>query len=301
MLISCGAPVAGAWADPATLGEFAARAEELGYSGLWSFQRLLVGVDQPMLPVYHSVLDPLIALTWAAARTSTIRLGVAVINIPYVSPVYLAKQAATLDVLSGGRLDLGLGTGWSQPEFEATGSDPNPRGKRLREYLEVLRTLWNDPVASFDGELYRVPESTTGPRPVQPGGPPVLLGGTAEVALRRAGRLGAGWVSSSRLGFDDIARGTQIVRRAAEDVDRDPDAVRVVVRAVVRPGLRDDAVPLSGDWDQIRAGADLYAEAGVTELFYDLNWDPLIGAPDADPVVARERAGEILTALAPRP
>jgi probable F420-dependent oxidoreductase len=300
MLISTGAPVAGAWATPATLGEFAERAERLGYHGLWSFQRLLVGADQPMLPVYHSVLDPLLALTWAAARTSTIRLGVAVINIPYVSPVYLAKQAATLDVLSGGRFDLGLGTGWSQPEFEATGSDPNPRGRRLREYLEVLRALWNDPVASFDGELYRVPESTAAPRPVQPGGPPVLLGGTADVALRRAGRLGAGWVSSSRLGFDDISRGAQIVRRAAEEAGRDPDAVRIVVRAVVRPGLRDDAVPLSGDWDQIRAGADRYAEAGVTELFYDLNWDPLIGAPDADPAVARERAGEILTALAPR-
>ncbi|MBU2662616.1 TIGR03619 family F420-dependent LLM class oxidoreductase [Actinoplanes bogorensis] len=299
MLISCGAPVAGAWAEPGSLGDFAARAEELGYHGLWGFQRLLVGTGQAMLPVYQSVLDPLLALTWAAARTRTIRLGVAVINIPYVSPAYLAKQAATLDVLSGGRFDLGLGTGWSEPEFVATGSDPHPRGKRLHEYLEVLRTLWNDPVASFDGELYRLPASTMAPPPVQPGGPPVLLGGTADVALRRAGRLAAGWVSSSRLSFADIARGTQIVRRAAEEAGRDPDSVRIVVRAVVQPGLRDDAVPLSGDWEQIRAGAEQYAEAGVTELFYDLNWDPLIGSPDADPAVARERAAEILTALRP--
>lgn len=291
--------MAGAWADPVSLGEFAARAEQLGYHGLWSFQRLLVGAEQHMLPVYHSVLDPMLALTWAAARTSTIRLGVAVINIPYVSPAYLAKQAATLDVLSGGRFDLGLGTGWSEPEFIATGSDPNPRGKRMTEYLAVLRTLWTDPVASFDGELYRVPPSTMAPPPVQPGGPPVLLGGTADVALRRAGRLAAGWVSSSRMSFEEIARGTQIVRRAAEEAGRDPDAVRVVVRAVVQPGLRDDAVPLSGGWDQIRAGAELYAEAGVTELFYDLNWDPLIGAPDTDSNVARERAEEILTELSP--
>ena len=299
MLISCGAPVAGAWADPESLGVFAQRAEQLGYHGLWSFQRLLAGVDQQLPPVYHSVLDPLLALTFAAARTSRVRLGVAVINIPYVSPAYLAKQAATLDVLSGGRLDLGLGTGWSAPEFTATGSGPHPRGRRVGEYLEVLRTLWNDPVASFEGELYRVPPSTMAPPPVQPGGPPVLLGGTADVALRRAGRLGAGWVSSSRFTFDEIARGTQIVRRAAEEAGRDPDAVRIVVRAVVRPGRRDDAVPLSGDWAQIRAGAQLYAEAGVTELFYDLNWDPLIGSPGADRRVARERAEEILTALAP--
>ena len=300
MLISCGCPVAGAWAAPASVSGFAMRAEELGYHGLWAFQRLLAGADQDLAPVYRAVLDPLLALTWAAARTTTIRLGVSVINLPYVSPTYLAKQAATLDVLSGGRFDLGLGTGWSEPEFAATGSDPSPRGRRTVEYLAVLRTLWNDPVASFDGELYRVPPSTMAPRPVQPGGPPVLLGGTAEVALRRAGRLAAGWLSSSRATFDEIARGAQVVRRSAEEAGRDPDAVRVVVRAVVRPGERDDTLPLSGSWEQIRAGAQRYAEAGVTELFYDLNWDPLIGGPDADPRTAGERAEEILTALAPR-
>lgn len=251
MLISCGCPVAGAWADPLSVTGFALRAEELGYHGLWAFQRLLVGREQRLEPVYHRVLDPLLALTWAAARTTAIRLGVAVVNIPYVSPAYLAKQAATLDVLSGGRLDLGLGTGWSAPEFAATGSDPHPRGRRMTEYLEVLRTLWNDEVSSFDGELYRVPPSVMAPRPVQPGGPPVLLGGTADAALRRAGRVAAGWVSSSRTSFAEIARGTQIVRRAAEEAGRDPDEVRVVVRGVVRPGTRDDAVPLSGDWAQI--------------------------------------------------
>jgi probable F420-dependent oxidoreductase len=299
MLISCGAPVSGAWAGPESLGRFAQRAEELGYHGLWTFQRLLVGADQLLDPVYRSVLDPLIALAFSAARTSRIRLGVAVLNIPYVSPAHLAKQAATLDLLSGGRLDLGLGTGWSEPEFAATGSDPHPRGRRMREYLEVLRTLWNDPVASFEGELYRVPPSTMAPPPVQPGGPPVLLGGTADVALRRAGRLGAGWVSSSRLTYDQIARGAQVVRRAAEEAGRDPDDVRIVVRGVVRPGGRDDAVPLSGDWARIRAGAQRYAEAGVTELFYDLNWDPLIGGPSAGREAARARADEILTALAP--
>jgi probable F420-dependent oxidoreductase len=300
MLISCGLPVSGAWAaDPASVSGFAVRAEELGYHGLWSFQRLLVGADQDLAPVYRSVLDPLLALTFAAARTTTIRLGVAVINLPYVSPAYLAKQAATLDVLSGGRADLGLGTGWSEPEFAATGSDPNPRGKRTEEYLAVLRTLWNDPVASFDGELYRVPPSTMAPPPVQPGGPPILLGGTAEIALRRAGRIAAGWVSSSRASFDDIARGTQVVRRSAEESGRDPDAVRIVVRGVVHPGERADDLALSGSWEQIRAGAESFARAGVTELFYDLNWDPLIGSPDADPVRAAERAEEILSALAP--
>ena len=298
MLISCGCPVSGAWADPTLLARFAARAEQLGYHGLWTFQRLVVGADQDLQPVYRSVLDPLLALAYAAARTRTVRLGVAVINLPYLSPTYLAKQAGTLDVLSGGRVDLGLGTGWSAPEFVATGSDPSPRGRRTEEYLAVLRTLWNDPVARFDGEFYRVPPSTMAPPPVQPGGPPILLGGTADVALRRAGRIAAGWVSSSRASLDDIARGTQIVRRAAEEAGRDPDTVRIVVRGVVRAERRDDAMPLSGSWEQIRAGAEQYAQAGVTELFYDLNWDPLIGSPDADPAGAADRAEEILTALA---
>jgi len=299
MLISAGCPVAGVWADPLSVTGFAMRSEELGYHGLWAFQRLLAGVDQGLAPVYQSVLDPLLALTYAAARTTQIRLGVAVINLPYVSPTYLAKQVGTLDVLSGGRADLGLGTGWSEPEFLATGSDPKPRGKRTEEYLAVLKTLWTDEVSAFDGELYTVPPSSMAPRPVQAGGPPVLLGGTADAALRRAGRIAAGWVSSSRAGLSDIERGTQIVRRAAEEAGRDPDTIRIVVRGVVQAGRRDDAWPLSGNWEQIRAGAQLYAEAGVTELFYDLNWDPLIGSPTADPKVAGERAAEILTALAP--
>ncbi len=299
MLISCACPVSGVWASPMSITGFAMRAEELGYHGLWAFQRLLVGAEQELAPVYRSVFDPMLALTYAAARTSRIRLGVSVINLPFVSPAYLAKQATTLDVLSGGRFDLGLGTGWSDVEFTATGSDPHPRGRRTEEYLAALATLFNDEVAAFDGEFYRIPPSTMAPPPVQPGGPPVLLGGKADGALRRAGRISAGWLSSSSFTLQDIARGTQIVRRAAEEAGRDPDTVRIVVRGVVRAGLRDDSVPLSGTWEQIKAGAQLYAEAGVTELFYDLNWDPFLGSPDGDARAAGERAEEILTALAP--
>src|SRR5918998_6061080 len=140
MLISFGCPVAGAWAGPDSIARFATRAEELGYHGLWTFQRLLVGADQEMDPVYRSVLDPMLALTYAAARTTQIRLGVAVLNLPFLSPAYLAKQASTLDVLSGGRADIGLGTGWSHVEFAATGPEPRPRGPRTEEYLAVLNT-----------------------------------------------------------------------------------------------------------------------------------------------------------------
>ncbi|GAA1579998.1 TIGR03619 family F420-dependent LLM class oxidoreductase [Actinoplanes couchii] len=299
MLISFGLPVAGAWARPETLAGVARQAEEYGYHGLWAFQRLLAGRDQDLAPVYRSVLDPIVALTWAAAGTSRIRLGVSVINLPYVSPAYLAKQASTLDLLSGGRFDLGLGTGWSEPEFLATGSDPNPRGPRTEEYLAVLRALFSDAEAEFEGRFYRVPPSRMAP--VRPGGPPVLLGGLADPALRRAGRLAAGWVTSSRTSLPEIERGARIVRAAAEAAGRDPAAVRIVVRGVVRPGRRDEALPLSGDWDQIRSGAERYAEAGATELFYEPNFDPRIGGPDADPETAVALGTEVLARLAPVP
>ena len=117
MRVGLGLPVSGAWATPGNVGGFAVLAQELGYGSLWTFQRLLIAADQQLDPVYRSVLDPVVALSFAAARTTRIRLGVAVVNFPFVSPTVLARQAATLDVLSGGRFDLGLGSGWSEAEF----------------------------------------------------------------------------------------------------------------------------------------------------------------------------------------
>jgi len=299
MRIGFGLPVAGAWADPEQLGRFAVRAEELGYHSLWTFQRLLVGAEQELDPVYRSVLDPLVALTFAAARTSRVRLGVAVVNFPFVPPVYLAKQAATLDVLSAGRLDLGLGAGWSPVEFTAAGATPARRGARAEEYLGVLRTLWADEVSRFDGEFYSVPPSRMAPKPVQRPGPPVLLGGSAEPALRRAGRLADGWISRSSADLSRIATDIATVRDAASAAGRDPAAVRIVCRGVLgvgEPGER----RLSGSYDRIRADVSWLGEQGVTEVFYDLNWDPLIGSPDAEPAAAADRAEEIMQVLAPR-
>src|SRR5580658_8918119 len=166
MKIGFGAPVAGAWATPEYLTSFAGRAEDAGYASLWSFQRLLVPEGSGMEPVYHSVLDPMVALGYVAARTSRIRLGVAIINLPYLSPAYLAKQAATLDVLSGGRLDLGLGIGWMPEEFTAASASMARRGARTAEYLEVLRRLWADGVSEFSGEFYTIPPARTAPKPV---------------------------------------------------------------------------------------------------------------------------------------
>ena len=305
MKIGFGAPVAGAWASPDDLGHFAGRAEELGYHSLWAFHRLLTpSAEDAMAPVYRSVLDPIGALTFAAARTSRIRLGVAVVNSPFVSPAYLAKQAATLDVLSNGRFDLGLGTGWQTEEFVASGVSKERRGARQEEYVAALHTLWADEVSSFEGEFYTIAPSRMAPKPVQKPGPPVLLGGAVDAALKRAGRLAAGWISRSATDLTKIHQQIAVVRDAAEEAGKDPAQVRVVVRGVVRAGqdARDDAgerVRLSGSYEQIREDAAWLAEQGVTELFYDLNWDPAVGSPDVTAESARARATEILEGLAP--
>ena len=307
MKIGFGAPVSGAWATPENLASFALRAEQAGYDSLWAFQRLLVPVASKMEPVYHSVLDPMVALGYAAAGTSRIRLGVAVVNLPFVSPVYLAKQASTLDLLSGGRFDLGLGVGWSPLEFTATGASPERRGARTEEYVAVLRALWADGVSSFEGEFYTLPPSRMDPTPVQRPGPPVLLGGVVPAALSRAGRLADGWMSRSGTQLSRIAEDIALVRAGATDAGRDPEALRIVCRGVLRPdpsgvgtpGPDGERLRLSGSFEQIRDDAAWLAAQGVTELFFDLNWDQLIGNPDVDPAGATARAEEIIRALAP--
>jgi probable F420-dependent oxidoreductase len=307
MQIGFGAPVSGAWATPGDLASFGTQAEEVGYASLWTFQRLLVPESTPMEPVYASVLDPLVSLGFLAAGTARIRLGVALVNLPFIAPGYLAKQATTVDVLSGGRLDLGLGIGWLPEEFELTGAPMARRGARADEYVAALHALWNpgpDGLSRFDGEFYSVPAGRQQPIPVQQPGPPVILGGMSRPAMERAGRIADGWMTSSRADLTRIADDMKIVRGAAAAAGRDPDRVRIVCRGVVRAGeevrnKHGERRLLSGSYDQIRADTGWLAERGVTELFYDLNWDPLIGSPDVDHAAAVARAAEIMAALAP--
>lgn len=299
--IGFGAPISGSWATPANLTRIAQRAEELGYSSLWTFTRLLSPVDDSMGEAYRAVRDPMVALAYLAGQTSTIRLGVAVLNAPFYAPPLLAKQAVTLDEVSGGRLNLGLGAGWTDDEYTAMGVDKRNRGRRMSEYVEVLDRLFNDEIVDYDGEFYRIPPTRADPKPRQRPRPPILLGGTAEPALRRAGRLADGWVSSSRVDPARIGESIQIVRAAAEEAGRDPAALRFVCRGVVkvRPDAGADRRPLTGSLEQIREDFERMAEQGVTELFVDLNYDPEIGTPDADADESMRRAEQTLEGLAP--
>ncbi|QXJ19857.1 TIGR03619 family F420-dependent LLM class oxidoreductase [Actinomadura graeca] len=304
MRIGFAVPVTGAWATPARQVEIARRAEELGYHSLWTLQRLLNPAGSSDT-TYRAVPDPLVTLAYLAGFTRRARLGVAVLNLPFYPPPILAKQAATLDHVTGGRLDLGLGLGWMPEEFAAVGAPMRRRGPRAEEFLGVLRALWGGgpgDAAEYHGEFYDVPPVTMDPRPLQPGGPPILLGGASEGALRRAGRLAAGWVSASRADPAALGRSVGIVRDAAERAGRDPGALRFVCRAAVR--VRPAAAgrkPLTGTHEQIRADFDAIAEQGITELFADLNFDPEITAPGADPAGSMRRAHEALDAFAPDP
>ena len=305
MQLGFAVPTTGSWATVENQVELSRKAEDLGYASLWTFQRLLFPAEAQggrWQPVYQSVADPLVTLAFLAAHTSRARLGVAVLNLPWYSPILLAKAAASLDIVSGGRLDLGLGLGWAEEEYAAAGVPMQRRGARAEEFMACLEAIWApDGPAEFHGELYDLARSLVLPRPVQQPHPPVLLGGTAEPALRRAGRVSSGWISSSGQDLRDIGSAIEVVRDAAREVGRDPAELRFVSRGVVRvrEGGTTDRRPLSGSMEEIKADLEVLAQQGVTETFVDLNFDPEIGSPEGDPVASMRRADEILEALAP--
>jgi probable F420-dependent oxidoreductase len=297
-------PVCGSWATPANQIEIAQRAEELGYSSLWTFQRLLYPAepDSPRWAAnYRSVHDPIITLAFLAAHTSRVRLGPAVLNMPWFSPLLLAKQLTSLDIVSGGRLVVGLGLGWAAQEYEATWASFEMRGPRSAEFIRCLKAIWTDEVVDFHGRYYDVPAARVDPRPVQQPHPPVLLGGSAPAALRRAGRIADGWVSSSGQDLRTIGESLDVVRGAASEAGRDPESLRFVCRGVVRVRAagREDRRPLSGSLDEIRADLQTLEDSGVHEVFVDLNFDQEIGTPEADPAESMKRAHAVLDALAP--
>jgi probable F420-dependent oxidoreductase len=302
MQMSVAVPISGSWATPDNIVKIAQRSEELGYHGLWTFQRLLfpaVPQDQQLAPVYRSVLDPLVLLGYLASVTSRVRLGVAIVDAPFYAPIVLAKQFAAIDVLSNGRLDAGLGIGWSPHEYAAAGVPYEKRGKRMDDFLTCLDAILTaDGPVEYKGEFYEVPKSYVEPRAVQRPRPPFIIGGTADAALRRAGRLAEGWVSASRADLSTVGESIEKVRAAAREAGRDESKLRFICRGVVKVRDKREGA-LSGSYDEIRADLANLAEQGMTETFIDLNFDPEIGNVDADPKESMRRALDALEALAP--
>jgi probable F420-dependent oxidoreductase len=194
----------GTGARPEVIRAVAVAAEAAGFATLWAGEHVVL-VDRPRsrypysedgriaVPAAADWLDPLLGLTFAAAVTSTIGLATGVLLLPEHNPVVSAKQAATLDVLSGGRLTLGVGAGWSAEEFAALGIPFAGRGRRTAEYVAAIRTLWADDVASFSGEFTRFESVRVNPKPVRGRRIPVVVGGNSDRALARVAAFGDGW------------------------------------------------------------------------------------------------------------
>jgi len=267
----------------------AVAAESAGFSTLWAGEHVVM-VDESASRYPYSDdgriaveatadwLDPMIALSFAAAATTTIELGTGVLLLPEHNPVVIAKQAASLDVLSGGRLNLGVGIGWSREEFEALGVPFEQRAARTVEYVEAMRTLWRDDVASFHGKFVAFDGIRVNPKPARAPYVPVVFGGNSPAALRRAALCGDGWYGFNLADVEEAAHCVASIRAHCRTGGRDRGDLRLSV--ALREPHADDARRL--------------ADAGVDELV-------LVCAPPGDAVTARRWVVELAEQWLPLP
>jgi probable F420-dependent oxidoreductase len=209
----------------------AVAADRLGYGALWTADHVIfpqqIRTPYPYggtfpYPVTDPLLDPLTTLSFVAGVTTRVKLGTSVLVLPYREPIPLAKQLATLDVMSNGRVLLGAASGWLREEFEMLGVPFAERGARTDEAIRLMRALWTEEKVSFRGRWHTLDEAAFFPKPVQPGGVPIWIGGTSPRALRRVAQLGDGWIAVPRPSLADLAQDVASIRALAEQAGRDP-------------------------------------------------------------------------------
>jgi probable F420-dependent oxidoreductase len=238
-------------AKRAVIDAVAAGAERAGFATLWSGEHVVM-VDESAsrypysddgriaVPAEADWIDPLIGLSFTAAATSSIQIATGVLLLPEHNPVLVAKQAATLDTLSGGRLTLGIGIGWSREEFDALGVPFERRGARTREYVDAMRTLWREEVTSFCGEFVHFDAVRVNPKPVRDLRIPIVLGGNTDAALRRVAAWGDGWYGFNLESVDAVAERVEVLHGLCREHGRDPAELRLAV-ALRELQLRDVA------------------------------------------------------------
>ena len=258
----------GPMVEPAVAVAFARAAEAAGFESIWTVEHVVVPTEYaspyPYSPtgkmpgtVDSPIPDPLIWLTYVAAATSAIRLATGILILPQRNPVVLAKETATLDQLSGGRLLLGIGVGWLKEEFDAIGVPFAERGARTDEAVTALRALWTQDAATHHGRFSDFTDCVLRPHPVQPS-IPVHVGGHTDAAARRAGRLGDGFFPAGG-DHDELARLFDVVRQTARDHGRDPSAIELSTGG--RGALGDRAL------DEVHALADLGVDRVIVPAF----------------------------------
>ena len=183
----------GAASYPEALAGLAQTAERAGFDSLWAGEHHVLAASSTTIPATNRYLNPVVALTYTAASTRTIRLGTGVLLLPQHQPLILAKELASLDVLSGGRLIEGIGVGWAAAEIEALGVPFHDRGARADEYLAAMRAIWSEGTPAYHGRYVSFQDVVAYPHPVQQPGPPIVVGGRAPAVLRRAVEQANGW------------------------------------------------------------------------------------------------------------
>jgi probable F420-dependent oxidoreductase len=212
----------GSSADPDTLVRRAQRAEEIGLESFWVGDHVALPVGTPGSeenPAEQPRLEAVVALAYMAAVTSRVRLAIGVIVLSQRQPVLLAKQLSTIDFLSKGRLIVGIGVGYLEPELRALGASLADRGARTDEHLAAMRALWDQPVPSFTGRFVSFAGVIERPRPIQTPHPPIVIGGHSPAALRRAVQAGNGWHGWD-LGLEETARALRELRETSDRVER---------------------------------------------------------------------------------
>jgi probable F420-dependent oxidoreductase len=283
-------PTVDPFSTPELLAVIGREAEDRGIGTIWVGEHVVLFDDYaseypyaedgkiPALP-NSGLLEPLSTLSFLAAHTSTVRLGTAMVLLPQRNPVYTAKEVSTVDWLSNGRVDFGVGVGWLEEEFNAVNVSWPQRGKRTDEYLEVLKTLWCDERSAFQGEFYSLETCSMFPKPIQTPHPPIHIGGESDAALARVARSGQGWHTFNRTPTD-LAEPLAKLDRLLEKQGRSRSDITVTVCPYFLP--LDPSI------------AEQYAEAGadaVSALLLPLGVDEVASALDAlQPMLNRAAA-----------
>jgi probable F420-dependent oxidoreductase len=244
-------------ADPAAVRDYAQTVDGLGLSFVDAYDHVL-GANPDRPGGWHgpytfesSFLEPFILFTFMAAVTKNLGFGTNIIILPQRQTALVAKQAATLDVMCGGRLRLGVGLGWNQVEYTALGETFNNRGRRIEEQIEVMRALWTNPLVNFQGRWHQIPDAGIKPLPTQR--PiPVWMGGTADNALRRIARISDGWMSNFR-NPDDARPAVQQMRRYLQEAGRDPASFPIEARLTFGDGIAEAWHTQIHKWQELGA------------------------------------------------
>jgi probable F420-dependent oxidoreductase len=282
-------------ADVEGLHRFLARVEELGFDSAWV-------LEQPVGAA--RTLEPITVLAHAAAVTSRIRLGTAVVLLPLRVPVELAKTLATVDQLSGGRLIAGVALGAWRDRYPAFGLTAEGRVRRFEEAVLLLKRLWTEPAVTFDGEFWQLDEASVEPKPVQRPHPPLWFGGNAPAAVQRAARLADGWIGAGSASTADFAAAHAVLQEALEEAGRDaatfPVAKRVYVAVDEDP---ERARARLGEWFRVFYGrpelADRVAVFGPREACVEGLAEVVRAGAQLivlNPVFDEQRQAEILAA-----